>query len=209
MHVWASIFFALLRDAPAVVEHAQALKEIANTRPVWIGASDLFMSQALMIEAKWLEGVGYLRKTIAFHDRVCLLSFRGWEMLCESEFLMAERQIDKALVVTAKAVALAEEFAHHRAPALLQRAKLLAEAGIESPAVCEAYHAAIECALNQGAKFYELQAATSFARWLASQGRAIEAQTVLMQSYGWFTEGFDTVALKEAKSLLDDLSTMK
>ena len=209
MHVWASIFFALLLDAPAVVEHAQALKEIANTRPVWIGASDLFMSQALMIEAKWLEGVGYLRKTIAFHDRVCLLSFRGWEMLCESEFLMAERQIDKALVVTAKAVALAEEFAHHRAPALLQRAKLLAEAGIESPAVCEAYHAAIECALNQGAKFYELQATTSFARWLASQGRAIEAQTVLMQSYGWFTEGFDTVALKEAKSLLDDLSTMK
>jgi hypothetical protein len=51
-----------------------------------------------------------------------------------------------------------------------------------------------------------LQAATHFARWLKSQGRAAEAQTVLAEIYGRFTEGFDTPALKEARALLDELS---
>src|SRR5438309_1891333 len=59
---------------------------------------------------------------------------------------------------------------------------------------------------GQGAKYYELQATTSFARWLESQGRAGEVQTVLAEIYGWFTEGFDTPALREAKALLDELN---
>jgi hypothetical protein len=51
-----------------------------------------------------------------------------------------------------------------------------------------------------------LQAATHFAQWLKSQGRAAEAQTLLGEIYGWFTEGLDTPALAEAKKLLDELS---
>ena len=69
-----------------------------------------------------------------------------------------------------------------------------------------AYHAAIECARSQGARYYELQGTTSFARWLKSQGRAPEAQTLLAEIYGWFTEGFDTRDLKDAKALLDKLN---
>jgi hypothetical protein len=53
---------------------------------------------------------------------------------------------------------------------------------------------------------YELQATTPFARWLKSQGRAAEAQTLLAEIYGWFTEGFDTADLKDAKALLDQLN---
>ena len=60
-------------------------------------------------------------------------------------------------------------------------------------------------ARKQGAKSWELRATTSLARLLASQGHREEARTMLAEIYNWFTEGFDTADLKEAKALLDGL----
>jgi predicted ATPase len=51
----------------------------------------------------------------------------------------------------------------------------------------------------------ELRATTSLARLLASQGRRDEARAMVTDIYGWFTEGFDTIDLKEAKKLLEQL----
>jgi len=51
-----------------------------------------------------------------------------------------------------------------------------------------------------------LRATTSLARLLAKQGRREEARTMLVEIYNWFTEGFDTSDLKDAKTLLDELS---
>jgi predicted ATPase len=58
-----------------------------------------------------------------------------------------------------------------------------------------------------GAKAWELRAATSLARLLRDTGRPDEARTMLAEIYNWFTEGFDTADLKEAKALLDELAT--
>jgi len=52
----------------------------------------------------------------------------------------------------------------------------------------------------------ELRATTSLARFLDKQGKRDEAYTMLADIYGWFTEGFDTADLKEAKVLLDELA---
>ena len=60
---------------------------------------------------------------------------------------------------------------------------------------------------KMGTKAYELRATMSLARLLASQGRREEAQDMLAEIYSWFTEGFDTADLKDAKALLDDLVT--
>jgi tetratricopeptide (TPR) repeat protein len=65
---------------------------------------------------------------------------------------------------------------------------------------------AIEIAQRQSARIAELRATTSLARLLNQQGRRDEARTMLAEIYGWFTEGFDTAALKGAKALLDELS---
>jgi predicted ATPase len=65
---------------------------------------------------------------------------------------------------------------------------------------------AIEIARSQSAKFSELRATMSLARLLQVQGRLAEARTKLAEIYGWFTEGFDTAALKDAKALLDELA---
>jgi predicted ATPase len=57
-----------------------------------------------------------------------------------------------------------------------------------------------------GAKALELRAAMSLARLLRDTGQRDEARTMLAEIYSWFTEGFDTADLKEAKALLDELS---
>jgi predicted ATPase len=58
---------------------------------------------------------------------------------------------------------------------------------------------------RKGAKSLQLRATTSLARLLAKQGRRDEARAMLAEIYGWFTEGFDTADLKDAKALLEDL----
>jgi predicted ATPase len=65
---------------------------------------------------------------------------------------------------------------------------------------------AITLARGMSAKAWELRAATSLARLWRDQGRRAEAHALLAPVYGWFTEGFDTADLKEAKALLDQIS---
>ena len=67
------------------------------------------------------------------------------------------------------------------------------------------FHKAIDVARSQSAKFFELRAATMLARPWQDWGRRDEARELLAPVYGWFTEGFDTQDLKEAKALLEEL----
>ena len=69
------------------------------------------------------------------------------------------------------------------------------------------FRAAIEMARSRGAKSLELRATMSLARLLLGQDRRDEARQALAQIYGWFTEGFETADLRDAKKLLDQLST--
>jgi predicted ATPase len=67
------------------------------------------------------------------------------------------------------------------------------------------YQQAIAIAKRQSAKMFELRASTSLARLWRDQGKRVEAYNLLSPIYGWFTEGFETPALGEAKALLDTL----
>jgi predicted ATPase len=69
-----------------------------------------------------------------------------------------------------------------------------------------AHIASLDWARQQQAKSWELRTATSYARLLREQGRVREARDLLAPIYGWFTEGFDTPDLNEAKALLSGLS---
>jgi tetratricopeptide (TPR) repeat protein len=69
-----------------------------------------------------------------------------------------------------------------------------------------AFRESLAFAQKMGAKAWELRTTMSLARLLASQRRCDEARTMLSEIYGWFTEGFDTADLKEAKALLDELA---
>jgi predicted ATPase len=76
-----------------------------------------------------------------------------------------------------------------------------------NPEKAEAYfNRALAVAREQQAKSWELRAAICMARLWRDQGKRDEARDLLAPVYGWFTEGFDTLDLKEAKALLDELN---
>jgi predicted ATPase len=86
------------------------------------------------------------------------------------------------------------------------------EIALKSPepnaAKAEAYlQRALAVARRQQAKSWELRAAMSMARLWRDQGKVQQARELLARVYGWFTEGFDTLDLKEAKALLDELAS--
>lgn len=86
---------------------------------------------------------------------------------------------------------------------LLKAELLLRSDSIEAE---KAFRTSIDFARRQESKSWELRATTSLARWLDDQGKRDDAQAMLAEIYGWFTEGFDTADLREAKALLDRLS---
>ena len=206
-HFWGGIFCGLIRDTQGAFEHAEALRRLAATQPVWASLADLFTGEALTAQGNSSEGVGYLRKAHAICEEMGHTKFLTLAKLGETEFLAGQGRIDEALDLVSDALSEAEGYARLKPPALRRRAALLAQSSADASEVAAAYRAAIDCARGQAAKYYELQASTSYARWLNSLGRSVEAQTLLAEIYGWFTEGFDTPALSEAKALLDELNT--
>jgi predicted ATPase len=87
------------------------------------------------------------------------------------------------------------------------RGELTARLPYPDPAKAEdSFRTALAIAREQGTRGYELRAATSLARLWREQGRRGEARVLLAPVYGWFTEGFATQDLKEAKTLLDELA---
>ena len=90
--------------------------------------------------------------------------------------------------------------------------RIAGEIALMSPepdtAKAEAYFdRALAVARQQQARSWELRAAMSMARLWRDQGKRQEARNLLAPVYGWFTEGFDTLDLKEAKGLLEELAT--
>ena len=126
-------------------------------------------------------------------------------------------QAEEGLNVLAEMLALVQETGERAWEAELYRLKgefLLAPEGDRLQAVGsrekakeaeEYFLKAIEVARKQQAKSLELRVATSLARLWQKQGKKQEAQQMLAEIYGWFTEGFDTKDLQEAKALLDKL----
>ena len=90
--------------------------------------------------------------------------------------------------------------------ARLEGELLLANDGTEPGRAEACFHKALAMARDQHARSLELRAAMSLARLWREQSRRAEARELLAPVYGWFTEGFDTADLTDAKALLDELS---
>jgi len=112
-----------------------------------------------------------------------------------------------ALVAVREGLSTQQRTGHRQWDAELHRLEGVALAGLNRlEEGQDAFQAALRIAQKQQAKSYELRAATSLAQLWGDQGRRTEARDLLAPIYGWFTEGFDTADLKEAKALLDELA---
>ena len=119
-------------------------------------------------------------------------------------------QVEEGLALVQEAIDLVEKEGQRYWEAEVHRVKgeLLKLSSRESE-VEACFRQAIEVARRQRAKTYELRATTSLGRLLQKEGRSGEARPLLSEIYGWFTEGFDTPDLKEARALLDELGGPK
>jgi predicted ATPase len=123
--------------------------------------------------------------------------------------LRQERGRWLGLEVLAEGMALTERTGERMYEAELHRVQgelLLMHDAANGPEAEHCFRTAIEVARRQGGKSLELRATVSFARLLTKQGHRDEARAMLGEIYGWFTEGFDTPDLKDAKALLDELN---
>jgi predicted ATPase len=125
------------------------------------------------------------------------------------EACITSGRVDEGLSALTEARAVADEQEDRSWEAEMHRLKgelLLLENASAHAEAESCFRKAMDVSRRQQAKSFELRATTSLARLLAKQGRRDEARAMLAEIYGWFTEGFDTADLKDAKALLDELT---
>ena len=118
-------------------------------------------------------------------------------------------QFDEAFQTVNEALELVERTGDRSGEAEVHRLKgelFLAQNTSNTAQAERCFRTAIEIARLQHGKSWELRAATSLGRLLAKQGKREEARTMLGELYNWFTEGFDTADVKDAKALLGELA---
>jgi predicted ATPase len=156
------------------------------------------------------DGIPLLSQGLAgFRTAECTnLAPPGLTMLADAHRL-AGQQVTAGLahLVEAEHVADATEARYVQAETLRLRGDLLQASGNDQAAAETCYRQSIALARRQRAKLFELRSGTSLARLWRDQGRRAEAHDLLAPIYHWFTEGFDAPDLKDAKTLLEQLTS--
>ncbi|MGE4096438.1 MAG: adenylate/guanylate cyclase domain-containing protein [Candidatus Binatia bacterium] len=222
MHL--TLLHLLLRDEHSARERAEALIALATEHELllWLGMATMLQGAALVEESCWSRKQREVERGIA-QLRQGLAPFRstgaGLE-LSPCLVLLAKGygeigQPQEGLNVLAEALAIVNNGGERYYEAELYRLKgelTLTQSSIQSLELSvqkeaeECFWKAIEITRKQSAKLLELRAVMSLAKLWQRQGRQKEAHEMLAAVYNWFTEGFDTKDLQEAKVLLDELS---
>ena len=199
------------REPQRGLEQAEALIALATEHgfPRYLGFGTFFHAWALVDLGQMQEGLERMRAVVdatrAVGMRMGVLVQLGLlAQACGRAGLAGQ-----GLAAVDEALELVEQTGEGRQLAMLHATRgdllLAVSEGREGEAETS-FRQALEVACSQEAKSYELVAATRLARLWHRQGKRKEARELLQPVYDWFTEGFDTRALKEAKALLDELA---
>jgi predicted ATPase len=201
--------------------------------PHWLAMGLQRRGEALIELGQWEEGTAQLQQgREAYQATGALLGTRGCSVAELARGYAGQGRIEEGLQMLAEALAVANETGvrHYEAEMYRLKGKLTLQSQASLGQVktgqnksedteprplnpdpqgeAEAcFLKAIEIAQRQKAKSWELRATTSLARLWQQQGKLEEAHDLLSVIYGWFTEGFDTKDLQEAKTLLEELSS--
>jgi class 3 adenylate cyclase/tetratricopeptide (TPR) repeat protein len=200
--------YQLRGEAPIARENADAAIAISSERgyPYWLFLSMAVRGWALAEAGEEEKGIALLREglagMLAIKNTGARAHFSSWLV---EEYLRTGRAAD-GLSWLAEGFWPKDE-AHVYVPELyrLKGELLLKQDSSNAIEAEQCLRTAIKMAQEWGIKSPELRAITSLARLLAAQGKRDEARAMLTDIYGWFTEGFDTADLKDAKALLDEL----
>jgi class 3 adenylate cyclase/predicted ATPase len=208
---WACVFHQFRREERAAEERADAVILLAQDQGfaflMAVGAMLRGWARAHQGQAK--EGIEQIHQGLSAFRATGAESNRShWlALLAEAHGTLGEPAA--GLAVLTEAQALVETTSERWYEPELYRLKgaLLLQQSADNQAEAETcFHHALNIARNQQAKSFELRSAMSLSRLRQQQGKRQEAYDLLAPVYGWFTEGFGTADLKDAKSLLDELA---
>ena len=204
--VFALVFNAMLhqhcRDAQRTRQQAEAAVALAAEQELasWLPWGTALRGWAMSEEGETEEGIAQLRHAIVRWRAVSAECLVPYFLALLADAYARNGQAEEALTAVAEALAITERTHEGYMEAELYRLKGELQAEPEQAEAC--FHRAREIARRQSAKSFELRAAMSLSRLYHKQGRDAEARQMLEGIYGWFTEGFETVDLKEAGALL-------
>jgi predicted ATPase len=205
----SSRVLTLSGDNAALNEWAGELAALATDQgfPFWRALGTIFRGWVNVKNGDVTQGISLLSSGSIAHHATGAEAFRPHNIALLAGACEIGGQIEEGLALLDDSLQIVERTGARWFAAELNRHKgwLLLRQG-HSGAAEELYRKALSIAQEQEAKLWELRAAVSLAQLRRDQGRQAEARDLLAPVYGWFTEGFDTPDLKEAKALLEALS---
>jgi predicted ATPase len=193
-------------DARLYSEEAVTLSNVHGF-PHWQGWGWLHHGWSLVALQQAEEGLVLLERGLSFLRATGSVAHTPLALVWLAEVYAKLARLDEGLSCLTEAAQTIETTDERCEQAEVHRVRgdLLNAMG-DGAAAEQNYHQALLVARPQGARVFELRAATSLARLWRDQNKRIEARDLLAPVHGWFTEGFDTPVLQDAKALLDELA---
>ncbi len=203
------VFNKVRREGQALKDRGQELVELSEVLGFssFMPTGTCYLGDGLAMLGQVQEGLALMREGLEGRQSTGVRCYFSGTLGGLAEALAQAGRPDEGLATLDEAFSLVEETEERYCEAELYRVRgeLLLIQGVEAGAEAS-FQRAIEVARRQSAKSWELRSTTNLARLWQKQGKRKEARRVLAEIYGWFTEGFDTPDLKEAKELLEELS---
>jgi len=217
--VFVTRLYQWRRDVPATLTWTKSLIALCVEHGFeqYLSWARLLYGWALVVQGQGNEGLDQMRQSLTAYEATGAAIWRPYFLALLAEGYGQVGAVDEGLRVLTEALVAMQQTGERLWEAELYRLKgeLMLQARPQYPApdndlshtaeaeVC--LHQALAVARRQQAKSWELRAATSLARLWQRQGKRHEARALLAPVYGWFTEGFDTTDLQEARALLEEL----
>jgi predicted ATPase len=205
---WAAVFHQYRREVQAARERAEAAIRLVTEFPYWRALGSMLHGWALAHQGQAQEGIEQLRQGLmALHVSGIEIA-RLYFLTLLAEAYGTVGQPAAGLTVLAEALTRLDTTTDRWYEPEIYRLKgaLLLQQSANNHAEAQAcFHSALDVARAQQAKSLELRTAVSLSRLWQRHGQRTEARQLLAPICAWFTEGFDTADLQEAKALLEEL----
>ncbi len=210
--VWACVFRDLRREFPAVREHARTLIALSTEHEAsqWLAAGTIIDGVADAELGDGTAAIAQIRHGLTAYGSTGAQLFAPYFLSLLARACSKIGQPHEGLRVIGEAVERARTTGERVWEAELLRLEgelRLAASPDDVAEASDCFRRAIEIARRQAARSWELRAALSLARLLVADGRRDEARRTVAGVYDWFTEGFDTADLQDAKAFLEALPT--
>ncbi len=208
--VYAACLHQFRREAQAAYEQATAATTLTTEQGFVLFSAwgTVLHGWALAMQGQGEAGIAEIRQGLAADLATGSKLWQPYFLGLLAEAYGESRHPDEGLSVLAEALAVMDDTEMRFYGAELHRLKgasLLKQAVPDAAQADACFHEALSVAQNQQAKSWELRAAVSLARLWQQQDKRQDAYDLLAPVYEWFTEGFDTADLKDAKALLQEL----